>query len=264
MITSTRNPKIQWVRNLQSRAKARREEQAFVVEGIRLAEEALDAGWEALLILHSEDLSERGQAAVAGFAERGAQVEQISRQMLSAVASTQTPQGLLVVLPLKTLPLPTHLDFVFIPAEVRDPGNLGTMLRTATAAGVQAVFLPPATVDVFSPKVVRAGMGAHFRLPIFSLSWEALRAQLNEAELRVYLAAAGMGDSYIQADLQSPLALIVGGEAEGAGEAARGLTHAYLHIPMPGGTESLNAGVAAGLLLFEVLRQRGRLGLEDD
>lgn len=264
MITSTRNSRVQWVRTLQSRTKARREENAFVIEGIRLAEEALEAGWEALVILYSEDLIERGRAVVAGFAERGAQVEQVSRQVFSAVAGTQTPQGLLAVLPLKTLPLPAPLDFVFIPAEVRDPGNLGTMLRTATAAGVQAVFLPPATVDAFSPKVVRAGMGAHFRLPIFALSWEELRVQILKAGLRVYMAEAGMGESYIQADLQTPLALVIGGEASGAGEEAHSLAHAYLHIPMPGRTESLNAGVAAALLLFEVIRQRGRLGPEDD
>lgn len=254
MITSTSNTKIKWVRSLQSSSRERRSEGVFVVEGVRLAEEALAAGWEARLALYTDDLSPRGRGVLDGFAAAGAVVEPVTPQVLRAAADTETPQGLLVVLAQRTLPLPAALDFVFVPDRMRDPGNLGTMLRTAAAAGVQAVLCPPETVDAFAPKVVRAGMGAHFRLPVHTLPWEQIAAHLQP--LRSYVAAAGQGPRYDQADFRGPLALIVGGEAEGAGPDARRLALESVHIPMPGGSESLNAAIAAGILMFEVVRQR--------
>ena len=256
MITSVKNPKIQYVRSLQGPPRGRREAQAFVVEGVRLAEEALAAGWEAQLVLYSEDLNERGQALVDRFTEQGAQVEQVIAEVMRSASDTQTPQGILAILAARSLPIQETLDFAFIPDGVRDPGNMGAMLRTAAAAGAGAVLLPPGTADVFAPKVVRAGMGAHFRLPIHSGDWDEIGSRLSGARLKVYLAAVGDGEVYTQADFRTPLALVIGGEAEGAGEAAASLAHARIHIPMPGRMESLNAAIAAGILLFEVVRQR--------
>ena len=254
MITSAQNPKIKWLRLLQGQARQRREERAFVVEGVRLAEEALAGGWNARLVVYTGDLNARGSAVVAGFAARGAPVEQVSDSVMRSASDTESPQGLLVALDWQVAPLPERLDFVFIPDKLRDPGNLGTMLRTAAAAGVQAVFLPPETTDAFAPKVLRAAMGAHFHLPIRPLDWEEIARLIHG--LNIYLASAGEGKSYTQIDLKAPLALIVGGEAEGASSQAEALSTARVHIPMPGGSESLNAAVAAGVLLFEVLRQR--------
>lgn len=254
MITSTANPKVKWVRALQADSRQRRQEGVFVIEGVRLAEEALAAGWEAQLVLFTADLSERGRLALDGFARRAAPLEQVSPQVLRAASDTQSPQGLLVVFAQRDLPLPEPLDLVFIPDQVRDPGNLGTMLRTAAAAGVQAVLCPPDTVDAFAPKVLRAGMGAHFRLPLYSLDWDDISSHL--ASLKVYLAEMNEGLPYTRADFRSPLALIIGGEAQGASTSARRLAHTTVHIPMPGGSESLNAAVAAGILLFEIVRQR--------
>jgi TrmH family RNA methyltransferase len=259
MITSSHNSKLQWVRLLQSQAQARREAQAFIVEGVRLAEEALGAGWEAQLVLYSEEISSRGQSVVEGFTRRGAPVEQVTPEVLKSVADTETPQGLLLVLSMRLLSQPETADFLLILDGVRDPGNLGTILRSARAAGVQSVLLPPGTVDPFSPKVVRAAMGAHFRLPVLRVGWDELNQVLFpqvEAGLRIYLADSGEGQVYTQADFRGPVAVIVGGEAQGAGSEALHLAQAKVHIPMPGGSESLNAAVAAGILLFEVLRQR--------
>ena len=256
MITSVQNPKVHWVRGLQARSRARRSDQAFVIEGVRLVEEALAAGWIPELVFYTEALNERGQALVEEIQGRGVQVELVSDNVMQAASDTQTPQGILAVQRMISQPVPERFDFVFIPDGVRDPGNLGTILRTCAAAGVDAVFLPPGTVDPYSPKVVRSGMGAHFRLPFSSISWEDIISQLEPSGLRVYLAAAGEGQVYTQADFRLPLALIVGGEAEGAGEVAGKLAGERVHIPMPGGMESLNAAIAGGVLLFEVVRQR--------
>jgi TrmH family RNA methyltransferase len=175
---------------------------------------------------------------------------------MRAASDVETPPGILAVLSVREIPLPETIDFVFIPGEVRDPGNLGAMLRTAAAAGMQAVFLPTGTVDAFSPKVVRSAMGAHFRLPLRSLPWEEIESRLHEAPLRIYLADARQGVVYTEADFNQPLALIVGGESGGAGPFAENLAHERVRIPMPGGMESLNAAAAAAILLFEVVRQR--------
>lgn len=258
MITSPRNPKVKYIRALQSQAQYRRKEKAFVIEGIRLIEEAIQADWDANLVFFEEGLSQRGGALVAAYSDRGAQLLQVTHQVMRAASDTQTPQGLLAVLPIKELPVPQVVDFIFIPDAVRDPGNMGTMLRTALAAGVDAVFIPPETVDVYSPKVIRAGMGAHFYLPIRNLDWKEIEHRIRNSNLKVYLADASAGKRYTQAEFQHPCALIIGSEAEGAGGVARHIADEQVHIPMPGDAESLNAAVATGVLLFEVVRQRSR------
>jgi TrmH family RNA methyltransferase len=260
MITSVHNPKIQSVRKLQTQAKARREEQAFVIEGVRLAEESLQAGWAAQQVFFTEQLDHRGKAVVDGFSALGVHTEQVTEAVMNAVSETETPQGLIVVLKMGTIPIPTALDFVLILDGIHDPGNLGTILRSAAAAGVQAVLLAPGCADAWAPKVLRAGMGAHFHLPINSSGWAEIKLTLKRSSTRmkVFLADPAAGISYTNADYRSPVALIVGGEAAGAGSEAASLAEKHVHIPMPGGSESLNAGIAASILIFEAVRQRSR------
>ncbi len=138
---------------------------------------------------------------------------------------------------MRQLPLPKNPDFILVCDQLRDPGNLGTVLRTADAAGVQAVLLPPETVDAFAPKVLRAGMGAHFRIPIHSMDFEEIISYLKG--LQVYLAASGGDVNYSTADFKAPLALVVGSEAKGLSSQARRLSGIGVNIPMPGGSESI-------------------------
>ncbi len=253
VITSSQNSKIKLVRALLGRAKERREANAFVVEGVRLIEEAVNSNWEFRFVLYDETLSERGKSQVESLKSRGVDVEMISESLMKSLSETETPQGILAVLEFKQLPLTNSLDFVLIPDQIRDPGNLGTLLRSAAATGVHAVLLPPETTDAFAPKVIRSGMGAHFRLPIHSVTWEEIKTQTKG--LQIYLADMN-GQSCWETDLRQPLALIVGGEAEGASEEARKLATQKISIPMTGNVESLNAGVAGSVLMFEVVRQR--------
>ena len=260
MITSAQNTKIKWVKSLQASSRTRRQEGLWIAEGVRLAEESLASGWQVRLVLHTPEPGERLQAVIEAYTARGTAIEMVSEAVMRSASDTESPQGILVVLEQQSLALPGNLDFVFIPDGVRDPGNLGTMLRTAAAAVVQTVFLPPGAVDPYSPKVVRSGMGAHFRLPILSLSWQEIESRL--VAMPVYLAAADKGIPYTQADWHAPLALIVGGEAQGAGEQAWSMSTIPVHIPMPGNMESLNAAMAAGILFFEVVRQRNSIRSE--
>jgi TrmH family RNA methyltransferase len=258
MITSPHNPKLKLVRALQGRVKERRDVGAFVVEGVRLVEEVVNSNWKLRFVLYDDMLSERGKLTVDRLKLNGIDVEEVSANLIKSLSETESPQGILAVLELINLPLPNFPTFILIPDQIRDPGNLGTLLRTAAAAGVQAVLLPPETTDAFAPKVVRSGMGAHFRLPIHSMTWNEIKRFCESANQQVYLADM-VGQSCWEADLRQPLALIVGGEANGAGEQARKLANQKISIPMNGSIESLNAGVAGSVLMFEVARQRSKV-----
>lgn len=255
MITSSQNSKIKLIRALQSRAKERREAGAFLAEGVRLVEEAVNSNWGFQFALFDNSLSERGRLQVESLKLRGIDVEEVSTTIMKSLSETETPQGILAVLNESSLPIPDSPNFILIPDQIRDPGNLGTLLRTAAAARVQAVLLPPETTNAFAPKVIRSGMGAHFRLPIHSMSWDEIDQVVKLAGLQVFLADMD-GQSCWETDLHQPLALIIGGEADGASEHARELANQKISIPMNGNIESLNAGVAGSVLMFEVVRQR--------
>ncbi|MBN1302821.1 MAG: RNA methyltransferase [Anaerolineales bacterium] len=253
MIVSSQNAKLKLVRSLQGRPKGRQKSGAFLAEGVRLVADALDADWPFRFLLYSDAVNEHGRKLIERLESKGGSVEEVERSLLQAISDTETSQGLAAVLELEMLPLPKQPAFVLIPDQIRDPGNLGALLRSAAAAGVQAVLAPPETTDPFAPKVVRSGMGAHFRLPVHSLSWEQIRAYCRRT--RLYLADME-GQSCWECDLRLPLGLIVGGEAAGASQPARDLADQAICIPMQGQTESLNASVAGAILMFEVVRQQ--------
>jgi len=254
MITSPQNPKIKRVRTLLASSKNRKNEGAFILEGIRLLEEALQAGIRADLLLYTPELDQRGLDLVRDFETLDIACESVDPGVFSAASDTQTPQGVLGIFPIIKLALPDELSFLIIADELRDPGNLGTLMRTAAAAGADGLILAPGTTDPFSPKVVRSAMGAHFHLPLISASWPEIKDLTRGLE--IYLADMKGGRSLWESDLTLPLAIILGGEARGPGEEARQLTGQILHIPMEESTESLNAATAGAILLFEVRRQR--------
>jgi len=258
MISSSQNPKIKLTRALAGRPKERREAGAFLAEGVRLVEDAFAADWSFRFVLYSDDLSERGKKLVAKLEEKKIEIEKVESGLLQSLSETETSQGILAILEFTDLPIINSPNFILIPDAIRDPGNLGTLLRSADAAGVQAVLIPPETTDAFAPKVVRAGMGAHFRLPIQSMSWDEIQRFSDSAKLKTFIADMN-GQSCWETDFKSPLALIVGGEAEGASEQAKKLANGFVKIPMAGKTESLNAAVAGAVLMFEVLRQRSNV-----
>jgi len=256
MITSLQNDKVKYVRALQSRRRVRQRERRFVFEGVRLVEEAVRAGIPPAFAFYTEpvEANERGGRLLVSLREVNVPCYAVSEPVMAACSDTETPQGILAVLPMPNLPRPEYPTLTLILNRVRDPGNLGTVLRTALAAGVEQVLLTPGTVDGSNPKVVRAAMGAHLRLPMAALRWEDIAEAA--AGCGVWLATAGGETNYTAVDWTQPVALIVGGEATGAGERARALAQGRVSVPMAPGVESLNTAVAAAVLLFEVMRQR--------
>ena len=251
MITSTSNPKIKLVRSL-ARRKDRYAAKQFVIEGVRAVEEAIAANIVPSVVLYTASAQDdsRTRAVLDRLRALTNEVFDVSDAVMKEMSNTETPQGILAVVPFIELPMPPQLEFVLILDSVRDPGNVGTILRSARAAGVDVVFFAPNTADPYNDKVVRAAMGAHFAVPFRIASWEQI-AQAVRSVLRIYLADAHGDVVYSQANWSRPVALVVGGEAEGASDAAKRIATARVSIPMRGGAESLNAAMATTVLLFQ-------------
>ena len=257
MITSAQNKKIQEVRRLGSKRREREASGLYIAEGIRLVEEALPHAEDCAYLLWSAPLSPRAEALVRAFAEAGVSVEEITPQLMDSVAGTDSPQGVLAVMKMAPLPLPKQADFVIAADGIQDPGNLGTLFRTAAAAGADALLLMPGCADEFSPKVVRSGMGTHFRLPFARMDWDQARDWLRSfPQMQILAADSDGGVSCWRTDLRKPTALIIGSEGSGVSRLVRKNADGALSIPMRGKINSLNASVAAGILTFAVAGAR--------
>jgi TrmH family RNA methyltransferase len=253
MIESEQNPKVKLARSLLRRREREREGLLFV-EGVRLVEDALAQGNRPTYLFHTDEALTNPRIAALVSARRDVAWE-VSRNVMEHMAETVSPQGIAAILPIPNLPWPPQPTLLLLMDRLRDPGNLGTLLRSAAAAGVEGVIVPKGSVDPWSDKVLRAGMGAHFRIPIRDrLEWPEIDGMLEG--LTVYMADAAGELPYDKVDWTRPAALLVGGEARGAGEPATARITGAITIPMAGDVESLNAAVAGSIILFEARRQR--------
>jgi RNA methyltransferase, TrmH family len=255
MITSLSNEKIKLTRAL-ARRRTRHQERRFILEGVRLLDELVRSNVHPDFVLHTRAVIENPEAAalLQAFNTRRVPCYPVADQVMEACADTVTPSGLLAVAPFPHLPPPAHPTWTLVVDNMRTPGNLGTLLRTAAAAGTAQVLLSPGTVDLYHPQVVRGGAGAHFRIPILQCSWQEIGERLKDTN--VWLATAHSNQPYTQVDWTQPLGLVIGSEAHGATPEALALSTGRVSIPMAHAVESLNAAMAAGILLFEIARQR--------
>ncbi len=222
--------------------------------------EALDAG----IVVESALMSDREQNPAtlslgARLAAAGARVRTATPRVVQAASGVVTSQGIVALArrpPQPSAAILASSGLVLLVADgIQDPGNLGAMVRTAAASGASAVAATEGAADAFHPKVVRASVGAVFRIPILALGGAELRAALAGCGVRVVVADARGDRDYTTASLDPPLAIVIGNEAAGPNPAWFDLG-ARVRIPMPGPVESLNAAVAAGVLLFEIVRRR--------
>jgi TrmH family RNA methyltransferase len=256
MITSASNPRIKAACKLR-RARQRRKQGRMLMEGVRLVEDAWRAGVRPETVFYAPALVEHNQRALAllqAMDTAGVESLACSEAAFAALAETVTPQGIAAVVPLPAMGPPERPTLILLLDQVREPGNAGALLRSAEAAGADLVIFAPNTVDPFNDKAVRAGMGAHFRLPLqICRTWEQVLGLLGDIPL--YLAEARADLAYDEMDWRRPAGLVVGGEADGASEEARRAA-TPIAIPMLGDAESLNAAVAGAVILFEAARQR--------
>ncbi|MEJ7838656.1 MAG: RNA methyltransferase [Thermomicrobiales bacterium] len=256
IIASAANPLIKHIRSLQRR-RTRHQERAFVVEGFRAVEESLNAGVALQTVLIRDDIGQgRIDARLRQYPIRTANAE-----AFKAASDVDFPQGILAVAPMINL---EDLDdwqgitsLVVIADGIRDPGNLGTLLRSASAAGSDFVVVADESVDPYNPKVVRAAMGAHFQLPVYEAGSDRLGPILDQIDQIVVADAAG-DHLYDEVDYSRTTAIVVGGEAFGPLKEHQHPNLITVRIPLARNVESLNAGVAGSLLLFEAARHRRR------
>lgn len=252
IITSTKNERVRMVKNLQTRPRARRKERKIVLEGTRLVQDALERRHRPLFAFF--DPKHVDYNLLGKLHEHEYETIPASDEVIKHLSETQNPQGIIAVFPLPMPPLPQNPGRVLILDNLRDPGNIGTILRTAAAAGVDVVILSPGCADPYSPKTLRSGMGAHFRVPIVEAEWNNIAGYCEN--INVYLTAANGDVAYDAVDWASAWAMIVGSEATGTSSDSERLAKQRVYIPMAAKTESLNAAVAAGVVLFEAARQR--------
>lgn len=250
LIQSAGNPISKYIRSLRQR-KSRETERAFVVEGFRAIADGIAAGADPQLLLLRNGSQDE---AIRWLGRRVYRT--VSAPLFDELAETTTPQGAIAVFPLPELPiLDVDAPLYLVLDQVRDPGNAGTLIRTAASAGVTALFLTEGSVDPFNGKAVRAGVGAHFRLPIRWLTEDRVALITQSCPLRV-IAEADTGVTYDEIQWANPSVLIVGSEAHGVSPEMRNWSTAAASIPLQNGVESLNAAMAAGIILFEANRQR--------
>jgi TrmH family RNA methyltransferase len=227
-----------------------------VLEGVRLVQEALIADVSVHLGLYAPEqltTSEAGQQLLKRVTDQPGWYAATPR-VVAAAAATVTPQGVVAVAVWPNLPPRAGLTLVL--DAVQDPGNVGTLLRSAAAASVGQIVCMQDTADVYSPKVVRAAMGAHFSLPLqVDQQWDKFAGMLAHGTA-VYAAVAQAPRPYYTVDWCQPSVLIIGNEARGVSAAGLALATALIAIPMTGQVESLNAAIAGSVMLFEALRQR--------
>lgn len=257
MITSTQNEKIKHVAALQQKAKLRKEEGLFVAEGSRLFSEVPPS-----LIREVYVSSSYLKTADGRMAERLAEIgyEEVPEQVFAKISDTKTPQGILAVLAEQTYTREDLLGdapLLLLLENIQDPGNLGTILRTAEGAGVTGVILSPGCADIYQPKVVRSTMGSLFRVP-FCQSTDLHReiAFLQEKGVRVCAAYLEGSVCYDEVSYIEGSAFVIGNEGKGLTKETAMAADMRIRIPMAGKLESLNAGVSAALLAYEAARQR--------
>lgn len=258
MITSPSNNRIKEARKLQRR-RERYAQGQMLIEGVRLLRDAWQSGATLRQVFYAPDLLvEQSLSAQLIDQLAAARIELVpcNESVFATLSETVTPQGIAAIVDLPQLPVAKPRTLTLLLDQVRDPGNAGTLLRSAAAAGVGLVLFGPETVDPFNEKVLRAGMGAHFRVPLRTCeSWEEVQPWLEQP---IYLAEAAGTQDYDEVDWSLSATLVIGGEASGASAWVRQQATA-IRIPMQGETESLNAAVAGSVILFEAARQRHRI-----
>jgi TrmH family RNA methyltransferase len=255
-IASRDNPAYRALVRLATRSSERKSRRLSIVEGAHLVSAAMDAGLVPATVLLRHSAREDREAASILARASASEALELSDALFDALSGLDSPPSIMAVVPTpEGRPAPPDARFCVGLEDVQDPGNVGTLLRSAAAAGVEHVLLSPTCAFAWSPKVLRAGQGAHFALNI--VEGADLGAFVKSFEgMSVALCGEGAGSLYAL-DLTGPVMFLVGNEGSGLSPGLVAAAAVRAAIPMPGRAESLNAGVAGSIAMFEAVRQRG-------
>lgn len=255
MITSATNPRVKQVVQLNTKAKVRREKGLFAAEGLKLFREVprewIDSVYvtEAFAKDHEDML-------------KGTDVELVDDKVFGKMCDTMTPQGILTIIKIPSYKREDLLGgdqkpFIMVLEDLQDPGNVGTILRTAEGAGVTGVVLSKKTVDLFSPKTIRSTMGSIFRMPfIYEENLQETLDWLKEHQVQTYAAHLKGEHSYAEENYREGCAFLIGNEGNGLTDTLSERADHLIRIPMEGRVESLNASIAAAILMYTAHAQR--------
>lgn len=243
MITSVKNQQIKTWAKLKQR-KYRKEQGLFIVEGEHLVEEALKSDWELETIVIKENFE-------PNFDLSNHLVEAVSDHVFAHLSETKTPQGILAIVKMREEEEYKKNRLLILDA-VQDPGNLGTMIRTADAAGFDAIILGGGTVDLYNDKVIRASQGSIFHIPIIELSLETAVDQLKESGVSICASTLERAVPVQTIEWPEQVGLIVGNEGSGVNQTLIEKSDLLVHIPIYGKAESLNVSIAAGVMMYQM------------
>ena len=258
MLTSLQNPLVKQLRKLQ-RAKERQQQGLFLLEGTHLLEEADSVDYPLVAVCFTSAWREKYPLLWERLQAKADRCEEVSEEVLQAIATTQQPDGVVATAPRRPLQAASSeiSGLIFVLEAIQDPGNLGTMIRAAAAAGVEALWLSQDTVDLDNPKVLRASAGQWFRLPMVvtpDLIGDVQRAKQQGIPILATLPQAS--ESYWEVDLRRPSLILLGNEGAGLSQPLADLADVAVKIPLAPGVESLNVAIAASLIAYEALRQK--------
>lgn len=256
MITSTSNQRIKEIVQYQRKSRARNEAGIFIVEGMRMVREVPEEKLVKLYVTETFYKKHREELP-----KSNVRPEFVTPTVFSYLSDTKTPQGVLAVVRQnqydeKIIRRAGHAHLMVLD-NLQDPGNLGTIFRTAEAAGVTGILLSRDCVDIYNPKVIRSTMGAIFRMPfVYVADLPAAIGRLKEENIRVYAAHLDGKHAYDEENYCGGTAFLIGNEGNGLRQEIADCADTWIRIPMAGQAESLNAAVAASVLMFEVSQQR--------
>lgn len=259
MIESRANMQVKGVHKLMKNARFRRQQGCFVAEGFKMAAEALQHGTVRKLYVSEAAGNEYEKSILHKM--KDSEVEWVSASVFRSMSDTAAPQGVLAIVEIPKYQRETIVEkrdaAILCLEDIQDPGNLGTMIRTAEGAGMTAVALSKGCVDLFNPKVVRATMGSVLRVPFYIVEHMAAEVRwLQESGFSIYAAGPGAVRNYTECPYAGRVGIVIGNEANGICQETFATADEQIAIPMEGEVESLNAAVSAALLMYEVHRAR--------
>lgn len=255
LIISKDNSLIKEIKKLKEK-KYRTKNNQFLIEGFRFIEEALKSKFEVPMIFISESHKSRFESFdIESKLQKDTKVYWVSEQVLKLLSDTETPQGIVAVVDNRELNVENKEGFYVLVDKVQDPGNMGTIIRTAHASKALGVIITKGTVDIYNEKTLRSTMGSIFHVPVIQDNDLNKVSFLKENGFNLVASSLNTNKNFYDVDLKGKKIIAVGNEGSGISDEIYNMADIKVKIPMPGGSESLNVSVAAGVMMFEVIRQ---------
>lgn len=255
-IQSKDNLLIKEIKKLKEK-KYRKDCNMFLVEGFRFVEEALDSDFEVVhIFISTRGESKYEDSQVKNKLRSDTKVYSINDSVFKSICDTENPQGIIATVRNKPVEIKDDYGFYVLADKIQDPGNMGTIIRTAHATGALGVIITKGTVDIYNDKTLRATMGSIFKIPVLCDEDLSLVTKLRDCGFKLITSSLDTDENFYDVDLKEKIIISVGNEGNGISEEVYDICDLKVKIPMPGGAESLNVAVAASIMMYEVVRQK--------